>query len=252
MTNAMLEVNNLTKIYDELGPSPKKALDDVSFKIKNNEFVCIMGPSGCGKTTLVNILSTIDKATTGIVTISGESIVGMSGNAKANFHKNKLGFIFQNYNLLYSLTIRENILFPLIINGVNKDKHQELFDEIVKELDIESILDKYVYECSGGQQQRVAIARALITKPEIIIADEPTGNLDSHNSRELMELFSKINQTTKTTIIMVSHDAFVASYSTKMLYMKDGKIDQIIERGNMKRDDYFNEIVKINAILSNE
>lgn len=234
MTNIMLEVKNLKKIYDELGPSPKIALDDLSFEIKNNEFVCIMGPSGSGKTTLVNILSTIDKATSGIVNISGASIVGMSGAAKAKFRKKKLGFIFQNYNLLYSLTIRENILFPLIINSIGEKEWQENLEQVTQILGIKDILDKHVYECSGGQQQRAAIARALISKPEIIIADEPTGNLDS-----------------QTTIIMVTHDAFVASYSTKMLYMKDGKIDKILNRHGLTRDEYFNEIVKVNAILSN-
>ena len=251
MMNNILEVKNLNKVYDELGPSPKKALNDVCFEITENEFVCIMGPSGSGKTTLVNILSTIDKATSGEVLLAGEKLVGMSGSNKAKFRKNKLGFIFQNYNLLYSLTIKENILFPLLVNGVNLKSQEEALKELVEILNIEDILDKHVYECSGGQQQRAAIARALSTTPEIIIADEPTGNLDSKNSRELMELFLKINQTTKTTIIMVTHDAFVASYASKMLYMKDGKIDQILARKEMSRDEFFNEIVKVNAIMSN-
>ena len=231
MTNIMLEVKNLKKIYDELGPSPKIALDDLSFEIKNNEFVCIMGPSGSGKTTLVNILSTIDKATSGIVNISGASIVGMSGAVKAKFRKKKLGFIFQNYNLLYSLTIRENILFPLIINSIGEKEWQENLEQITQILGIKDILDKHVYECSGGQQQRAAIARALISKPEIIIADEPTGNLDPDTSKDIVELFKHINNF-GTTVIMVTHNMDLVSYLNKrVIRLKDGRVQSDNMRG---------------------
>ena len=250
MTNIMLEVKNLKKIYDELGPSPKIALDDLSFEIKNNEFVCIMGPSGSGKTTLVNILSTIDKATSGIVNISGASIVGMSGAAKAKFRKKKLGFIFQNYNLLYSLTIRENILFPLIINSIGEKEWQENLEQVTQILGIKDILDKHVYECSGGQQQRAAIARALISKPEIIIADEPTGNLDSVNSHELLMTLKSLNEQDGVTIIMVSHDPMIASYSSRFVYIKDGHIAETLQRQELSQDEYFQKIVDINSLES--
>ena len=231
-------------------PSPKIALDDLSFEIKNNEFVCIMGPSGSGKTTLVNILSTIDKATSGIVNISGASIVGMSGAAKAKFRKKKLGFIFQNYNLLYSLTIRENILFPLIINSIGEKEWQENLEQVTQILGIKDILDKHVYECSGGQQQRAAIARALISKPEIIIADEPTGNLDSVNSHELLMTLKSLNEQDGVTIIMVSHDPMIASYSSRFVYIKDGHIAETLQRQELSQDEYFQKIVDINSLES--
>ena len=247
MTNIMLEVKNLKKIYDELGPSPKIALDDLSFEIKNNEFVCIMGPSGSGKTTLVNILSTIDKATSGIVNISGASIVGMSGAVKAKFRKKKLGFIFQNYNLLDTLTVKENIVLPLRLSKVTVEQNK--FERIVKELEIKEVLNKYPFECSGGQLQRVAVARTLIMNPKIIFADEPTGNLDGVRSKQLMQYLEKINKNRNITIVMVTHDPLDAAYSSQMYYIEDGKIKNHIIKGDDTFEEYFSKIVKISMEL---
>lgn len=172
--NNIVKISKLKKIYDEIGVAPKMALEQIDLEINTGEFVCIMGPSGSGKTTLLNIISTIDKATSGTVEILGENLVDMGNVKRADIRREKIGFIFQDFNLLYSLTMKENILFPLMVNDVNISSKEERFYEIVKLLGIDDVLDKYVYECSGGQQQRVAIARALINEPKIIIADEPT------------------------------------------------------------------------------
>lgn len=248
MTKNIIEIYKLKKIYNELGPSPKVAIEDVSFNVEEGEFLCVMGPSGSGKTTLVNILATIDSATSGIVKILGEDVVNMGGKAKAKYRKNGMGFIFQDYNLLDSLSIRDNIFFPLLVNNIDTKSKLDDFNEIINILDIGDILAKYPYECSGGQRQRVAIARAIILNPKIIIADEPTGNLDSGNSKELMELLLKINKEMGTTIILVTHDVFVASYSSRLLYMRDGKIEHIIVKEGINDEEYFNKIVDLNAL----
>ena len=206
-----------------------------------------MGPSGSGKTTLVNILSTIDEATSGKVILLGQDISNMSEKDKASLRKSEIGFIFQNYNLIETLKNKDNILFSLRLNNVSLDKQQQALTKISKKLGIEDIIDKFPFECSGGQQQRVAIARALITNPKILFADEPTGNIDSLSARELMELFVKINQENNTTIIMVSHDSFVASYSNKLYYIVDGKIKNLLNKDNLSQFDYYSEIVKITA-----
>ena len=239
----IIKTEMLTKIYNPLSQNPKLALDQISLSIKEGEFITIMGKSGSGKTTLLNILSTIDDLTKGKLFIYGKNIFEMSDSEKAHFRKENIGFIFQNFNLLDTLTIRENIQLPLKL--AKKKVDQDDFDRIVSELEITDILDKYPFECSGGQTQRVAVARTLVMHPKIIFADEPTGNLDSLNARELMEYLVKINEEKHTTIIMVTHDSFVASYSKKVYYMKDGHLDLSIDRNTKSQDDYYKEIVKV-------
>lgn len=241
----IMAIKNLKKIYGVHGPNPKIAVNDISLQIEQGDFVCIMGPSGSGKTTLVNILSTIDEAASGKVTLLGHDISNMSEKDKASLRKSEIGFIFQNYNLIETLKNKDNILFSLRLNNAPLDKQQQALTKISKKLGIVDIIDKYPFECSGGQQQRVAIARALITNPKILFADEPTGNIDSLSARELMELFVQINQENNTTIVMVSHDSFVASYSNKLYYIVDGKIKNLLNKNKLSQFDYYSEIIKI-------
>ena len=233
---SIISVKNLKKVYDPYGVSPKVAIKGLDLEVEKSEFVCVMGSSGSGKTTLVNILSSIDEATRGTVLIDGKNLATMSETEKALLRKSQIGFIFQNYNLIESLSIKDNILFAMRLNHVDLKQQAKSLAALAKQLDIEDILDRYPSECSGGQQQRGAIARALIMKPQIVFADEPTGNLDSLNAKELMELFVKINRENKTTIVMVSHDSLVASYSMKMYYMHDGMISESVTRATMSQE----------------
>ena len=236
-----MEIRNLKKVYNPYGIHPKVALNGLDFEVEKGDFICIMGASGSGKTTLVNILSTIDEATHGQIFLNQKDLLLLSEKEKANLRKEEIGFIFQNYNLIESLTIKNNILFSLRLNKVDQKIQLEKLNELTKMLNIEEIIDKYPSQCSGGQQQRAAIARALINDPKIIFADEPTGNLDSLNARELMEYLVKINEEKHTTIIMVTHDSFVASYSKKVYYMKDGHLDLSIDRLTKSQDDYYKD-----------
>ena len=236
-----MEIRNLKKVYNPYGIHPKVALNGLDFEVEKGDFICIMGASGSGKTTLVNILSTIDEATGGQIFLNQKDLLLLSEKEKANLRKEEIGFIFQNYNLIESLTIKNNILFSLRLNKVDQKTQLEKLNELTKMLNIEEIIDKYPSQCSGGQQQRAAIARALINEPKIIFADEPTGNLDSLNARELMEYLVKINEEKHTTIIMVTHDSFVASYSKKVYYMKDGHLDLSIDRLTKSQDDYYKD-----------
>ncbi len=246
MSNYVLEVKNLKKVYNVYTDNEFEALRNISIQIKEGEFVCVMGPSGSGKSTFINNISTIDMPTEGRVYINGVEVRTMSSNEIGRFRYENLGFIFQDFNLLNSHTIYENIALPLSLARVKSQEIKERVQAIAKKIGIESLLKKYPYECSGGQKQRVAIARALINNPKIIIADEPTGNLDSVNSHEVLKIFKQLNEE-GVTIIMVSHDAMIASYSSKLIYIKDGNIEVELERLNMSWDDYFQKIVSINA-----
>lgn len=203
-----------------------------------------MGTSGSGKTTLINILSTIDEATSGKLLIFDQNIVGLSDKEKANIRKRYMGFIFQDYNLIDSLKVIDNILFSLKLNKKNIINEAEI-KQIISSLGIEELLDKYPFECSGGQQQRIAIARALVCKPKILFADEPTGNVDSIRAKQLMEYFTEINRKYGITIVMVTHDCLVASYASEMYYVEDGKIINHIFKGNDSFEKFYNRIARI-------
>ena len=248
--NKILIAKNVTKIYGVGTKNPYTALKDVSLEMEEGEFICVMGPSGAGKSTFINNLSTIDLPTQGFVYINGKEVRQMSEREIGRFRYENLGFIFQEFNLLDSLTIFENIAVPLTLAGKKKKDIQESVNQIAKKLGVEMILNKYPSECSGGQRQRAAICRALVTKPKLIVADEPTGNLDSKNSHELLSLFRDLNVNSGVSILMVTHDPKIASYSSKLLYIKDGVIDETIERQNMSQKEYFYKIVDINSTES--
>lgn len=248
--NKILIAKNVTKIYGVGTKNPYTALKDVSLEMEEGEFICVMGPSGAGKSTFINNLSTIDLPTKGFVYINGNEVRQMSEREIGRFRYENLGFIFQEFNLLDSLTIFENIAVPLTLAGKKKKDIQESVNQIAKKLGVEMILNKYPSECSGGQRQRAAICRALVTKPKLIVADEPTGNLDSKNSHELLSLFRDLNVNSGVSILMVTHDPKIASYSSKLLYIKDGVIDETIERQNMSQKEYFYKIVDINSTES--
>lgn len=247
MKKLMLEAKNIYKIYDLDTKNPYTAMKDVSLKVYEGDFICVMGPSGSGKSTLLNNISTIDIPTKGHVFIDDDEIAIMSEKEIGKFRYEKLGFIFQNYNLLQSLTMYENIAAPLSLQKKKTPEMKEKVKDIAKMLNILHTLDKYPNECSGGEKQRAAIARALVTDPKLIIADEPTGNLDSKNSHELLQLFKEIHDQQSKTIIIVTHDPQIASYSSKLIYINDGRIVKELEKGNMTQKDYFFEIINITS-----
>jgi len=245
--NAIVEAKNVTKIYGTTDDTQVVALNEVNMNIFEGDFITIMGPSGAGKSTLLNNLSTIDLPTKGSVKINGTSVKAMGEVEIGHFRYQNLGFIFQEFNLLATLRVFENIAVPLTLANVKKSEIKEKVRKIAKKLEIEEILNKYPDACSGGQRQRVAIARALVTNPKLIVADEPTGNLDSKNSHDLLALLKKMNNEEGVTILMVTHDSMIASYSKKMVYIKDGVIDGIVEKEELNQRDYFYKIVDMNS-----
>lgn len=242
----ILRAKNLTKIYgSEKGEESTKALKGVSFSIDTGEFVGIMGPSGSGKTTLLNILSGIDKATSGEVKINNRSISEMAKRELALFRRKEIGYILQDFNLLDSLTLKENIMLPMILDKKPSDEMEKKARELMKLFQIHNIANKYPYNVSGGQQQRTAVSRALINSPSIVFADEPTGNLDSKSSKGIMECFEKMNKELQSTILVVTHDVFAASFCNRVIFIKDGKIhSEIIKKGTRKEflDSIFNSL----------
>ncbi|WP_029878175.1 ABC transporter ATP-binding protein [Paraclostridium bifermentans] len=224
---SILKTTKLEKIYN--AKIPFVALKDININIEKGEFVAIMGPSGSGKSTFLNVVSTIDSPSSGTVLINGKNPHAMSDQELAHFRRTTLGFVFQSFNLVNTLTVEENIMLPLTLEGVSAKEMKQRVAETSKQLGIESLLNKRVYEISGGQAQRVAVARAVIQNPALLLADEPTGNLDSKSAKDVMEIFNMLNKNNDSTILMVTHDSFVASYCKKVYIIKDGSIYQRID-----------------------
>lgn len=257
-----LSVHHLEKVYNSRGIGGRRgggsagavtrALADVSFDVRAGEFVSIMGASGSGKSTLLNCVSTIDAPTSGQVFVEGTDATRLRGRALTRFRRDRLGFIFQNSNLLDTLTARENIALPLTIARVPAGEVLGRVEETAARLGIREILDKYPYQMSGGQQQRVAAARALVTDPAVVMADEPTGALDSKNARLLLEQLEQLNRDRAATILMVTHDGFAASYTHRVLFIRDGKIFTELRRGDGSRREFFDRIMEVVAMMGGE
>lgn len=239
----VVQVQNITKTYGKKGEKQYQALKGVSFNVERGEFVGIMGASGSGKTTLLNILSTLDQPTTGNVYINGRDITGLNKNQMADFCGQEIGFIFQDFNLLENLTNRENIALPLSLQNVKSSQINPKVDKIAKRLGIDHILNKYPAEISGGQKQRVAAARALVHEPAILYGDEPTGALDSKSATELLETMKGLNENDRVSILMVTHDPYSASYASRILFIKDGKIGKEIKKDGKSREEFYQEII---------
>ena len=250
---ALLEVKNLKKIYStRFSNQQVQALSNVSFTVEEGEYVAIMGESGSGKTTLLNILASLDKPTSGEVLLNGRDITHIKEREIAEFRRKNLGFVFQDFNLLDTLTAYENIALALTIKGEKTSSIDGKIKEVAKYLEIEQILNKYPYQMSGGQKQRVASARAIVTDPSLILADEPTGALDSKSARLLLERFESLNQDLNATILMVTHDAFTASYAHRILFIKDGKIFTELVRGQDSRKEFFNRIMEVITLIGGD
>ena len=247
----ILKVSNICKYYGNRS-NLTKAIDNISFDVNESEFVGIMGASGSGKTTLLNCISTIDKVTAGHILINGVDVTMLRGEKLNKFRREDLGFIFQDFNLLDTLTGYENIALALTIQKVKPKEIDKKIKEVSKTLNITHVLNKYPYQMSGGEKQRVASARAIITSPKLILADEPTGALDSKSSRMLLEKMEELNKNLKATILMVTHDAFTASYCSKIYFIKDGKIFNELIRGDDSRKEFFDRIIDVVTLLGGD
>ncbi|MCX0404950.1 ABC transporter ATP-binding protein [Clostridium perfringens] len=247
----ILSVENIEKYYGNKD-NITKAIDNINFKVDKGEFVGIMGPSGSGKTTLLNCISTIDNVTTGNIVINGKDITKLKAKELEKFRRDELGFIFQDFNLLDTLTAYENIALALTIQGKKPKDIDALIKKVAKSLGIDGILNKFPYQISGGQKQRVASARAIVTNPSLILADEPTGALDSKSARMLLDSFESLNKDLEATILMVTHDAFTASYAHRILFIKDGKIFNELVRGTDSRKEFFDRIIEVITLLGGD
>ncbi|WP_257348442.1 ABC transporter ATP-binding protein [Pseudalkalibacillus decolorationis] len=244
----VVEAKRIKKVYGAKG-NMFTALDEIDLTIVEGEFVGIMGPSGAGKSTLLNVLATIDQPTSGDIVIDGISILNMNEERLSRFRRDNLGFLFQDYNLLDTLTVKENIILPLALAKVNIKELEQRVNEIADTFGIRPILEKYPYQISGGQKQRTAASRAIISNPSLLLADEPTGALDSKSATDLLESLKGLNEQRKATVLMVTHDAFAASYCKRVLFIKDGKIFTELVKGNVSRKEFFNKVLDVLAVL---
>lgn len=249
--NDYIRVCDVEKYYGN-GSNVTKAIDRVSFQVAKGEFVGVMGASGSGKTTLLNMMSTIDRVTAGHIYYGDVDITELSEDGLSDFRKNNLGFVFQDYNLLDTLTIEENIVLAMTLHKEGRDSIKKKCAQMLRLLEITEIKDNFPYQVSGGQKQRCACARALVNNPRLILADEPTGALDSRSAQTLLETFSNMNASLKATILMVTHDAFSASYCRRILFLKDGKIFYELMRGSKSRREFLNEILDVLALMGGE
>lgn len=247
----LLRIQQIEKYYGNRS-SLTKAIDDISFSVHQGEFVAIMGASGSGKTTLLNCISTIDRVTAGHIFLEDQDITTLKGKELGRFRREKLGFIFQDFNLLDTLTAYENIALALSIQKVPAAKIDSAVKAVAEQLGIIGVLPKYPYQMSGGQKQRVASARAIITDPKLVLADEPTGALDSKAARMLLERFNYLNKEQNATIMMVTHDSFTASYASRVIFIKDGKIFHEISRGSDSRKQFFDKIIDVVTLLGGD
>lgn len=243
---AILSINDVTKVYE--GKVTHRAINQLNFDVERGEFVAVMGPSGSGKTTLLNMISTVDRPTAGEVLVDGINPQDLTKNELAYFRRRQLGFIFQDFNLLQTLNVEENMVLPLTLDGMKVEEMQKRVSELAAHLGLESILHRLPNEISGGQAQKTAIGRALIHKPSLILADEPTGNLDSNSSKDVLELLGKINKRDETTIVMVTHDPIAASYCDRVLFIKDGEFFNEIYRDD-QRQTFFQRILNVLSLL---
>lgn len=248
---SVLSVKNVKKNYSTKSGVPSVALGGVSFEVNKGEFVGIMGPSGAGKSTLLNVISTIDTVTSGSITIGTQNICGIQEPSLSDFRRNRLGFIFQDYNLLDTLTLRENIALPLILSKKKPGQIDKLVKEVAAQLGIEKLLKKYPCEVSGGQRQRASAARAIVNKPELIMADEPTGALDSKSAKDLLQCMQELNEEQLVTILLVTHDAFAASFCRRILFIKDGLLYREISR-NGTRKEFYDSIINVVSELGGD
>lgn len=251
MTEKVLDVRNVTKYYGS-GSVVTKALDGISLFCGRGEFAAVMGPSGSGKSTLLNVIATIDRVSSGDICLGGKYITQMKENELSLFRRDQLGFVFQEYNLLDTLTVGENIVLPLNLRKTDYKESKKALRRVAEALEVADQLEKFPWELSGGQRQRAACARAIIADPALVLADEPTGALDSRNSRNLMETFRKMNRSLGSAILMVTHDPAVGSYADRVLFLKDGKVWNEVYRGERSRQALYREIISVTAALGGE